>query len=220
MKRILWLFFFIMVLVLFLFIYDSCNKKEQFVSTYSLTQDEKNLLQDGDIILRHGYGFVSNTIVKTLNEKYHVSHCGIICRDSNQLNVIHTVSQSVSDFDGIQSHSFGKFIKDSQINSLMVVRYKPPVNKDLSMISAKAKLYLKQKIPFDHAFNLEDSTEFYCTELIWRIILSEFNQDIYPNRKNKNNDHLKFEALWDTAKFEIVLNHHKHKPDGQVGKDK
>lgn len=192
---------------MFLFIYDYRSEKEQFVSGYSLTQDEKELLQDGDIILRHGYGFVSDAITKALNEKYSVSHCGIVCKKNNKIKIIHTVSQSLSSVDGVQKHSLDKFIRDSQKNSVIVVRYKPLIAKELSVISKKAEYYLKQKIPFDHAFDLNDSTAFYCTELIWKILLTEYNDDIFYKKINDNKDHLRFETFWDTSKFDIIINH-------------
>ncbi len=95
---------------MFLFLYNYRTEQEHSFSTYTLSKKEINLLQNGDIILRHGYGMASDIIVKTLNEKYDISHCAIICKDSNQINVIHSVSQSLSDFNGVQTQTLSRFI--------------------------------------------------------------------------------------------------------------
>ena len=205
-KVVIITFLFALSLTLFLFVYNHHNKQEHFFSDYSLTKSEIDSLQDGDILLRHGYGMVSDIIVNTLNEKYDISHCAVLVKDSNQLNVIHTVSQSLSDFDGMQIQSLKRFVSDSKKNSIMVVRFK---NKNNSLISEFAKYYLSRKVPFDNDFDIEDSSKLYCTEFIWRVLENSYSinikEDILKN-KNKLNRY-KFDIFWDTAYFQIVINH-------------
>jgi hypothetical protein len=185
------------------------TEQEHSFSKYYLSKDEIGLLQNGDIILRHGYGMASDIIVQSLNEKYDISHCAVLTKEENQFNVIHSVSQSLSDFDGVQTQSLNRFINDSKINSLIIVRYKNPTHTDNALIAEKAKYYLLKKLPFDNDFNIEDSTKIYCTELIWRVIKDSYHEDIYKNLlkdKNRKNQY-KFQAFWDTTHFEIIINH-------------
>jgi hypothetical protein len=183
--------------------------KEQSSSTYHLTQKEMDLIRDGDIILRHGYGYVSDMIVRQLNEKYDISHCAIICKSGKTLFVIHSVSQSLSPYDGVQSQDLEPFIRDSRENSIIIVRYQSKVpGKDGSNISRRAKQYLDEKIPFDNAFNLNDSTGFYCQELPYRCILNEFGDDIFNGRNGQKEDPIHFTAFLDISRFKIILNHH------------
>jgi len=195
---------------MFLFAYNYLTKQEHSLSTYALSQKEINLIHNGDIILRHGYGMASDIIVNTLNEEYDVSHCAVISKSNNQINVIHSVSQSLSDFDGVQIQSLDRFITDCKKNSIIIVRYKNPKNTDNKIIVEKAAYYLSKKIPFDNDFDIEDSSKIYCTELIWRTIKEGFHEDIFKNQiKDKNNiNQYKFQALWDTSHFEIIINHH------------
>ena len=79
----------------------------------TLSEDEITLIQDGDIILRHGNGLVSDLIVKSLHEEFDISHCAIITKKNNDFVVIHSVSQSLSDYDGVQSQSLKSFVKSS-----------------------------------------------------------------------------------------------------------
>lgn len=194
--------------LLFLLTYNYRSEQEQFFSKYSLSNEEITIIKDGDIILRHGYGIVSDMIVKTLNEKYNISHCAIIVRDDNKLKVIHTVSQSISDIDGIQQQGLKTFIKHSKNNSIIVVRFKHDNENAGQIISNKAKELLKQKVPFDHSFDINDDSELYCSELIWKILLDEFNVDIFPDRANNSKLHFNFSNFYNPDFFEVIINHH------------
>jgi uncharacterized protein YycO len=192
---------------MFLFLYNYRIKQEHFVSTYSLSQNEINKLKDGDIILRRGFGMVSDLIVTTMNEEYDISHCAIIVKDNNHFKVIHTVSQSLSEFDGVQSQTLSRFISDSKENSIIVVRLKGISD---SSISQRAKYFLSKKLPFDHDFDINDSSKLYCTELIWKVIKDSYKIDIFENQlkgQDKKNQY-RFSALMDSNRFDIIINHH------------
>lgn len=206
-KYILILFVIISFIGVFLFAYDFRIGQEHSFSTYSLSNEEINQLKDGDIILRHGFGMVSDIIVKTMNEEYDISHCAILVKDKNRFNVIHTVSQSLSDFDGVQSQTLTRFVSDCKENSIIVVRFKG--NSD-TLIAHRAKYYLSKKIPFDNDFDIKDSSKLYCTELIWKVIKDTYHVDIFKEQlleHDKKSQYL-FKTLWDTSHFEIIINHH------------
>ncbi len=214
MKKILIIIFIALFILaggswLFLHLYNKSTERDQAVTYYRLTPEEKALLRDGDIILRHGFGFVSDMIVEQLDEQYDISHCAILCKDTNELMIIHSVSSSISPHDGVQSQDFDPFIRDSHYNSVIVVRYRSGNDSaDNSGISLRAREYLKKEIPFDHGFDLEDTSEFYCSELLWKCILNEYHDDIFLDHRNERKDHMRFDIFLDTSRFEIVLNHH------------
>lgn len=198
-------------ILLFLLTYNFRAEQEQSFSRYKFTDEEYALLQDGDIILRHGYGLVSDVIVETLKEEYDISHCAIVAKDSNQFRVIHTVSQSISDFDGVQEQDLPTFIAQSHYNSVIVVRFKNPNPETGHIISRKAQFYLQQHVPFDHNFDITDAKEFYCSEFIWRIILEEFNVDIFPDKSPDTKKYLNFDNFYRNDIFEVIINHHSRK---------
>jgi hypothetical protein len=214
MKRILIIIFVVLFFIalsiwLFIYLYNTHSEKQQAASSYHLTREEISLIHDGDLILRHGYGIVSDIIVQRLDENYDISHCAIACKDSNGIFVIHSVSQSLSPYDGVQSQELAPFIHDSKENSVIVVRYRSKVpGKDGSVISKRAKDYLNKRIPFDHSFDINDSSTFYCQELPYKCILNEFGDDIFMDHYNKRKDHLRFDTFLDTSRFIIILNHH------------
>ncbi|HNW69169.1 MAG TPA: YiiX/YebB-like N1pC/P60 family cysteine hydrolase [Bacteroidales bacterium] len=216
MKRTIVIIFIIILSIaaslrLFLYAYEHHSMQEQSFYRYTLSKEELAKIQDGDIILRHGYGLVSDMIVEQLDEKYDISHCSIVCKTDTNYTVIHSVSSSLSDVDGVQSQDLKNFINESQYNSVIVIRYKPKIDKPRSAISRKAKYYLGQHIPFDNAFDINDSSEFYCTELLWKVILNEYGDDIMQGKNNERKDHLRFDTFLDTTRFDIIINHHLRK---------
>jgi Permuted papain-like amidase enzyme, YaeF/YiiX, C92 family len=196
-------------IALFLLTYDYRSEQEQFFSDYDLTKEEIAMIEDGDIILRHGYGLVSDGIVETMQEKWELSHCAILWKDSasGEIKVIHSVSQSLSECDGVQVQSLKRFIHDSQENSIMLVRFKAPDGMTQKNISTRGQYYLGRQIPFDHSFDIDDTARFYCSELLWQVVLDEYDVDIFKGKNNEQKDHLKFDNFYASENFDVIFNH-------------
>ena len=163
------------------------------------------MLCNGDIILRKGFGFVSNKIVEILNEPYSLSHCGIVVLDDGAPYVIHSVSSTLSDYDGVQRSSLNSFFADSKPCSIVVVRYLGAETDGGTLITTEAKRYLQDKVPFDNSFDLADNTKMYCTELVWKILLDKYSCDIYPDQSSHTA--LGFAPFVDTTRFKVIINH-------------
>lgn len=194
----------------FLFFSERNSAKKQEKSTYTLTSEEKELLQQGDIIFRRGFGVISDAIVKYVPCDYSVSHCGIIVKDSlGKLMVIHTVSNTLAVVDGMQQDNLDKFIKESHENSIIVARYCYQNDSLAEKIAAQAKYYLSKQIPFDHRFDCNDSTEFFCIELIYRTLKNAIQLDVYDPFSDKKKDCMDFDVFLSPENFSIILNHQK-----------
>ncbi|MBW7942244.1 MAG: hypothetical protein H3C64_07540 [Candidatus Kuenenia stuttgartiensis] len=175
---------------------------------YRISIDEKNLLEEGDIILRRGEGFVSS-VISNLNEAdYQISHCAILVqKDSVEWYVIHTVSSDLSDIDGVQTEKLDRFTSESVDSTIVVLRFKADKEKR-QQIAERARYYLYKKIPFDNAFNIADSTEFYCSELIYKVFLDVMESDVFEERHQTNHPNfLTFNVFLDNRKFDIIINH-------------
>jgi len=198
---------------MFLFAYNQYREQEHSISTYYLSPEELKLIHDGDIILRHGFGFASDVIVESYNNDIDISHCAIITKIDNKFVVVHSVSQSLSEFDGVQTQPLNPFVNDSQVNSVMVVRYKKkPDEVDQSCLGERAKYYLNKRVPFDNEFNLKDTSQIYCAELLSLCLKHCYNFDVFtsPDGKIKYNP-FGFQCFLDTARFEVIINHHLRK---------
>ncbi len=194
-------------LVVLTYDYSADIKMEK--ANYRLSKDEYKLIKDGDIILRHGYGFVSDMIVQTLEEDLAISHCAIIVKNDSAINVIHSVSQTVSDFDGVQVQDIRQFVHESKMNSIIVLRYRYNDKQNAASVSERASYYLDRRIPFDLSFNIEDTTRFFCTEFIWKVFLDALEVDIFERKYGNNQkEFYKFDVFFDTELFEVVFSHH------------
>ncbi|HRD53771.1 MAG TPA: YiiX/YebB-like N1pC/P60 family cysteine hydrolase [Flavobacteriales bacterium] len=110
--------------------------------SYALSEEEVAMLQPGDIILRRGHGLVSDLISSVLSEEYDVSHCGIVAEHDSALWVIHSVSSSVSEADGMQAHRLQAFVQQSKPSSVIVSRLR--TDADRSLIALRAKELLRR----------------------------------------------------------------------------
>lgn len=228
MKKVLFYIFIALILLAtgawgFIYTYNKGTEEDQAVNYYHLAPDEIQKIQDGDICLRHGFGLVSDLIVEQLDENYDLSHCAILCKDSTgKIYVIHSVSSSISPYDGVQKQELEPFIRDSWKNSVVIVRYKGKGTKKGTNagIARRAKEYLKKQIPFDNSFDINDSSSFYCTELLWKCILNEYGDDILMDHYNKRKDHMRFDTFLDTSRFEIIINHQERKNNDHLALEK
>lgn len=174
---------------------------------YQLSTQDKAILENGDIIMRKGHGYVSGVINDMFNTGYQLSHCGMVLRDGDQLSVIHTVSSELSDVDGVNTEPLDKFVSESVKNTIVVVRYKAD-STTRSQIADAAKAYITQHKEFDHKFDLADTTEFYCTELIHYSFMDVYHKDMFPERLQTDHPNfLSLQAFLDSTKFDVVLTH-------------
>lgn len=211
-KKTTWIFICMLVL-------SACHQTNEKEKTpdlilYQLSKEETNLLKEGDIILRHGYGFVSNSIVKALGEDLPVSHVGMIVKnEQGGFSVIHSVSQTLSDYDGVQVQDLWSFVHDSQLSSIVVVRFKNAIESENQgqLMAAQAFTYLQKQVPFDYRFDLEDPAAFYCSELIVRILDDTYDIDVgrqlFSNAR-KPQDKLRLNVFRDPDFFVEIINHH------------
>lgn len=185
------------------------QEKSENKTLYRLSTDEIAKLRNGDIIMRKGEGFVSGVINDLFNTGYNLSHCGIVLIEKDSIKVIHTVSSELSKIDGVQTESLKKFVRESVLNTILVVRYKADEETG-NLIASASKVYLtpQRHKAFDHKFDLADTTKFYCTELIHYSFLDVFQKDMFPERLQSDHPNfLGLNAFLDTTKFEIILNH-------------
>ncbi len=192
--------------------YDYVELEKSKKVTYILSDQEKQKIQDGDIILRYGHGLVSDYIVNYFNEKYKISHCGIISKENGKLQIIHSESSSMLSKEGIQTQDFDEFTDAGHLNSVIIVRFKKD-KAERAKITRRAKYYLQKEIPFDYAFDASDSSTMYCSEIIWHIFLDEFQHDIFIKQGETKPDFSQFANFYDTSQFEIIINHHTRKTD-------
>jgi len=191
-------------IVAFVYSYEKKSQKAERRNNYTLTQEEENVLQEGDIILRHGFGLISDAIVQYTKAPYPISHCGIVVKDSSDnWAVIHTVSNTLVEIDGMQKDNLKQFVRESKPNSIIVTRYRFQNEQQRQRVVEQTYYYLEKQIPFDNQFNSADSSQFFCTELIWNVFYHAIGIDLYQPSPQYNG--MNFMPFLDEKNFTVVL---------------
>lgn len=217
-KRLKKLFFIILIVTILAALYlcyiiflDPENTKSVF---YNLEPAEISLLQEGDMVLRRGYGTFSDGIVKVQNGKLEATHCAMLVAKNNNWQVIHALSSSVSPIDGTQYQSFRTFLNESKPNSIVVVRFKS--SKDTLQALVRAlEYYANNRKPFDHDFNKQDTSKFYCSELFQHVFKKVLKKDIFKGQLDSNTTGIyDLTTFQDIRYFKEVINHQKRNSSG------
>lgn len=176
---------------------------------------ELALLQNGDIILRRGYGFFSDFIAQNLNTKFDLTHAGILHKKGEKWHVIHSLSSEASHADGMQEQSLSEFLRYCVPHKILIVRLKNASLADGEKIVERAQYYLQQKIPFDRLGMIDEASELYCTELIWQIVGNDLNLVQLPqNPKERKDLFYSMKGMYAPEYFDIIVNLYKNEsPD-------
>nr|MDK2851107.1 hypothetical protein [Candidatus Cloacimonadota bacterium] len=134
-------------------------------------------LQEGDLMLRRGCSFVSTLISQAFPRAEGMSHCGIVVKIDGSWKIIHSISGSISDQDGIRIDPISSFASKAQNGKIYHI--KPIFEIDRNLITEKAKQYLKQNVAFDHDFDLDDPSKMYCSELVRAVYLEAGSRDVF-----------------------------------------
>lgn len=182
-------------------------KKAQKVERLSPQQTQK--LQNGDIILRRGYGFFSNMISEKLNENspYDVTHSGIVYQKKGHWWVIHSLSSDATPIDGMQEQPLSDFLKYSMPQKILVVRVKNTSKEQRQKIVERALYYLQKKVPFDRLGVIDEPSELYCTELVWQILDTDLHLIALPTSpKERQKIFYSMVGTYNPKWFEVVIN--------------
>lgn len=199
----------VFVLLVLKFFKDSSNRPFEESFYYTLTAEEKEKLQTGDIILRRGYGFVSTMILNYMKEDMPVTHLGIIIKNGDTIKVAHSLSSSVSNQDGLRLQLIDSFTHNSHDSTLLITRLKNIKNLDHQNIINQVDYYLKKDIPFDHNFDYKDTTKHYCSEFIWRVYENNLKILKVADTITDEQKYNTLKTFYNPDYFDIIINHHK-----------
>lgn len=147
--------------------------------------------------MRRGEGLLSTFIVNKLNDSINISHCGIIIREGEEIDVIHCLSDKVSDVNGVQKCTIDEFTRESIRGSISVVRCMADTS---GVLANGAQYYLKVRKKFDHNFDINDTTEFFCSELPLHILSNRLGVNVLDK-----NQEFKFSMFFKPQLFKTIL---------------
>ena len=193
------------IFILSLIILCSCSNQmteENVDNNWSKKEFFENI-EDGDIVLKMGYGSISKIIAKQLKETKEVSHCAIVCQKDSGAYLIHSISGKLGPTDGVQKISIYDFFKDIKPNSLFVLRHNSSAEKR-SEISNNALILLKQGIPFDLDFGRINSSKMYCSEFVEETLKQVYRKGFFSTKKIGKGEVYTFSSLIGHEDFTLV----------------
>jgi len=129
-------------------------------------------LRNGDLLFRNGIGYESRVVTGLSDGKF--SHIGIAYHDGSQWNVIHAVPgenekgepeylkcEPISEFYYYSRAKLGGLARVSCTDSIA------------NTVAEKALHIVNRKVLFDNNYDINDTTELYCTELVRLVYLAE-----------------------------------------------
>ena len=125
-------------------------------------------LRAGDVVFRRGGGFTSQAVLMA-DRDGNYSHCGIVVDSAGVLRVVHAVPGEPDyngDEDRVKMDTPERFFSNEYASSGEVCRQTD------SVVARKATEYAirqyRRHALFDHDYDSEDTTSYYCTELVVR----------------------------------------------------
>lgn len=156
--------FFIAILSLFL-ILTSCVEKRE-IRQFPLDQ-----FAEGDLAFRCGRGFMSKAVTAVEDEGLY-SHVGLVVRENGKWMIVHAVPAEPDfkgDFDRVKKDEPDVFYSHDRASSGCLVHTGLKDSVLIRAICKDALSYACDSVLFDNDYDLEDSTAFYCTELVWHL---------------------------------------------------
>lgn len=135
--------------------------------TLSIPPIPHETLRNGDLAFRRGIGYASDAVVIAGSGKY--SHVGIIIKTDKGWSVVHAVPDERPDgetVDRIKCEPIADFFAPNRAIRGEIIRIACP---DSTAGKAAAIALTKTGTPFDHDYDLNDSTALYCTELVRNV---------------------------------------------------
>ena len=149
-----------------------------------LAREPSNLvLRSGDIILRRGVTWASSAVM-VFDTAARYSHAGIIAFLRDSTYVIHVEPRNATGAGHVIVEPIADFIHPTKASAFVVYRLRQNLSANVSTAVEAALSYAAVPIAFDGRFDADDSSQLYCTELIW-LAFKHGGLDLVPNFRDR-----------------------------------
>ncbi|MFI3261916.1 MAG: YiiX/YebB-like N1pC/P60 family cysteine hydrolase [Rikenellaceae bacterium] len=137
--------------------------------------DKRNIpveLRNGDIAFRRGTGTASQAVLYA-NTRGAYSHVGVVVNINSAWYVVHEVpyeGKTLED-DKIHSEPIESFFRPSDSSAGAIYRLESLDSLSQQKVRDYVLYQYGRNIPFDHDYDLSDSSKMYCSEFVWRSYL-------------------------------------------------
>ena len=142
-------------------------------------------LQTGDLVFRRGESRESRAVT-TFDRKSDYTHVGMVINVDGHWMVLHAVPNernTKQEKDSVKLEPIGTFFRSDRAVKGGVYRY-PVTPEDTSRLLQRGKDIYGRHPLFDSQFDSEDSTAFYCTELVLFLYKQALHIDLSEVRRH------------------------------------
>lgn len=172
---------FFAILYSFLIYACGCGKKE----LTSVLPDSVQL-KPGDVVFRLGESLESN-VVNVADRGGLYSHCGIVVDSAGEHRIVHAVPDELDfpeDVERVKMDRVDVFFRQDRAWAGAVTRMDDSIAAVRAAEAAK-EVFMRNTL-FDNDYDDQDSTKFYCSELIWHAYKKAGYDIIGPDRHSYN----------------------------------
>ena len=125
-------------------------------------------LKSGDLIFRHGRGFISNALMSLGQREKKYSHAGIISVENGNVFVYHAIGGEQNSTNKLHKDKLEEFCSPQDVHAFGI--YRSDLNKaQIEAVIDAAKIYFESGLEFDTKFDLASNDKMYCTEFVYKI---------------------------------------------------
>lgn len=145
-------------------------------------------MQEGDLVFRCGQGLMSRAVTTAEQEGLY-SHVGVLFFQDGAWQVVHAVPgerEGKEDFDKVKMERADAFFAPQRALRGCLVHTGLTDSTALAAMREKALRLVRDSTRFDNDYNLADTTELYCTELVWQLYRTA-GKDLTEGRRRQLN---------------------------------
>lgn len=154
---------YVIILVVLAMTFSSCTQKK---NPQTCILPKGCQLRAGDVVFRRGGGVTSYAVL-VADPEGNYSHVGIVADSAGKKIIIHAVPGEPDyqgDSDRVKADTPEHFFSTLYASRGAICRHKDP---DIAAKASKLALQMfRAHVLFDHDYNLKDTTQMYCTELL------------------------------------------------------
>lgn len=138
----------------------------------------------GDLAFRCGRGVFSRAVTVAEEDGVY-SHVGILVQDGGQWKVVHAVPgerEFKGDYDRVKMENLEVFFAPDRALRGCLVHTGLRDSTLVESLCREAIQNARDSVRFDNDYNLQDSSQVYCTEFVWRLYLKR-GMDLTEGRR-------------------------------------
>jgi len=156
---------------------DSIQAERNASASFDSIQLYKKLVKTGDIILRTGRDFTSETMRQLSSTDKTYSHCGIASIEHDTLFVYHSIGGEWNPDQKLRRDPFEFFCNPYENRGFGIFRYKLTALENSNLINVVHTFY-KEQIKFDMQFSLTSNDKMYCSEFVYKSLSKAINYKV------------------------------------------